>query len=201
MRTARTITMLVACCATACGGSGTSSSTVGPTAVPAGNRAPELVAATVTPGTGGWSYLTTYAAHAEARDPDGDSVTFAWKDWKGLPVEGTVANSGADIVFTSRGFDEEPRNVSPFTLTVTDSTGASTTVTVKFDNLYLRYTRFRGRIGDRVGYSLLLNQTKASLTGLIRDPRAFDEQGQSDPGDSATIDALGNFRIRFKFPN
>lgn len=193
---ARSIVALLACSAAGCSGTNTPASNLAPTTIPTANRPPEIVTAAVTPASGGWTYLTTFSVHAGARDPDGDALTITWTSFTGKPLQGTVTNAGADIVFTVE-WESEPINSGPLTLTVTDARGASTTSgRIFFDHQYFRNAKLRGRIGNKDGIYLLLNQTKASLTGTIM---GLGGGGVSDAAGPGTIDAQGNFRIRFKF--
>lgn len=188
----------------ACGGSnGSTSPTAVPTPSPSGvNRPPEIVAASITPATGGWHYLTTYAAHIEARDPDGDRLIYSWTDWRGQSVDGVFSNGGTDVSFTAQGFQTLQKNVGPLTITVTDPRGGSANATLQFEARYLRHQRFRGRIGNVDYVHLLLDQTNDALSGLFHDPRRdlLAPPAQSDPASPGRIDAQGNFTIHFNVP-
>ncbi len=199
MLRAASFALVLAFSAAACGGSNTPAANPTPTPVPATNDPPEIIVATVTPPTG-LVWLTTFTAHAEARDADGDALAFAWKNVQGNPVKGAASNGGADIAFTvSLWPDDEENGLTPFTLTVTDGKGGSSSAKVVFEWRVLRGTLV-GSIGDQP-FSLYVEQEKAILTGGLisglvngRD----DCAGTSDTSDPGTIDAQGNFQIRFK---
>jgi hypothetical protein len=199
MLRAAPLALVLALSAAACGGSNTPAPSPTPVPDPATNRAPEIIVATVTPPTG-LVWLTTFTAHAEARDADGDALAFAWKNVHGNPVKGAAFNGGADIAFTvSLWPDDEENALSPFTLTVTDGKGGSSSVKVEFAWRVLGGSLV-GSIGDQP-FSLYVEQEKAILTngsinGLVngRDNCA----GRSDTSEQGAIDAQGNFQIRFK---
>jgi len=153
-----------------------------------------------TPATGGWHYLTTSAAHIDARDPDGDRLTYAWTDWKGQPVDGAFSNGGADVSFTAQGFQTPQKNVGPLTITVTDARGGSSSTTIEFEQRYLRSQVFTGRLGRFESVRLMLTQAGASLSGVFHDPRRLGNVVTSDPALPGTIDAHGNFSIQFDVP-
>jgi hypothetical protein len=172
MLTRSSVVLFLTLIAAACGGSNGSTSPTVPSPSPTGiNRPPEIVAASVTPATGGWHYLTTFSAHIDARDPDGDRLTYAWTDWKGQPVDGAFSNGGADVSFTAQGFQTPQKNVGPLTIIVTDARGGSSSTKIEFEQRYLRSQVFTGRLGRFESVRLMLTQAGASLSGVFHDPR------------------------------
>jgi hypothetical protein len=188
--------LVVALAISACGGNGTPAPTPTPTPVPT-NHPPEIVVATIGP-PNGLVWLTTFTAHAEARDADGDALTFAWKTEHGIPVTGTASNGGADIAFVVTQEDEE-NGLTPFTLTVTDGKGGSSSVKVAF-----AWRLLRGSLVGAIGaqpFSIGLDQDQSTVIGQYLDGLANgrdDCEGTSDTSEPGTIDAPGNFRVRFK---
>src|SRR6059036_6051 len=57
------------------------------------NEAPRIVAAAIAPSLGVVG-LTTFTAHVEARDPDGDPLSIAWSDGAGH-----VVSDAQDVTF------------------------------------------------------------------------------------------------------
>jgi hypothetical protein len=150
-----------------CGGNGSTSPTAFPSPSPTGvNRPPEITGASITPSAGGWRDLTTYTAHVDARDPDGERLTYAWTNYRGEPVEGVFSNGGADVSFTVQSFPGDFfKNVGPLTVTVNDPRGGSASSRIQFEARHFGNDRFLGRIGNVEYVWLYLNQTGGALSG------------------------------------
>jgi hypothetical protein len=176
-----------------CGGTSTTtpaSPTPSPTASP--NQAPQIVSATVTP-SAGIVGLTTFAAHVDARDPDGDPLSISWSDGARRLVGQT-----ADLTFQA-GHDV----VAPLTVTVTDSKGVTATAKADFlagdINCHTYCEGFFGPEQNLDRFYLYLISTSTRVTGTIKDSRTY-EVGSTDPAEPGSIDAAGRFRVRFNFP-
>ena len=161
---------------------------------PSPNRAPETLSVSITPSLGVVG-LTTFKAHVDARDPDGDPLSIVWSDVARRPV-----GDNADLTFKA-GHDVG----SPLTVTVTDGKGG--TATTKADFIAGDIT-----CGSCAGYfdfgpnplryfGMQLRGTGTTVTGSITDYNVYPYQvGTTDPAGPGQIDDSGRFRIRFKFP-
>jgi hypothetical protein len=181
------------------------SDTTAPTA-PSGtstgtNHAPEIIAATVTPGFG-VSGLTPMQAHVVARDPDRDTLTFTWKG--GV----TGVNGGFKTVSTTQDFTFMSGEVlEPLTVTVTDSKGATTSIDVNFTTAsFAQPGSYDGHFGsgnsiDDQYFSLRLTRQGMVVTGtviLFANGSLPGDSGTIDPEHPGQIDAAGHFAFRFK---
>ena len=201
MRARITASCFFACLLLGCGGTSTTTPASPPPtspspAAPSPNRAPEILSVSVTPSLGVVG-LTTFRAHVDARDPDGDPLSIVWSDAGRRRI-----GDSADLAFQA-GHEVG----SPLTVTVTDGKGG--TATTKADFIAGDIT-----CGSCAGYvdfgpkplqyfGMQLSGTRTGMvTGTIvdyNDPRTY-RFGTTDPAEPGRIDASGRFRIRFKFP-
>jgi len=138
--------------------------------------------------------LTTFTAHVDTVDPDGDPISIVWSDPFGQ------VGTGAELTFKAGDVRQ------PFTVTVTDGKGgvASEKVTFVAGTINGAYD---GNIGPALGgeyFFMLLQRTGTTITGTLADYKYETEDhhyqvGTVDPGDPGRIDADGRFRLRFKF--
>ena len=165
-------------------------------AAPSPNRAPEILSVNITPSLGVVG-LTTFMAHVDARDPDGDRLSIVWSDVVRRPV-----GDSADVTFKA-GQDVR----APLTVTVTDAKGGTASTTVDFIagditcGSCAGYVEFGPKPLQYFGMQLSGTGT-GRVTGTIidyGDPVTF-HFGTTDPAEPGQIDASGRFRIRFKFP-
>ena len=172
-----------------------SSPTIPPTQPPgasAPNQAPQITAATITP-TLGVANVTTFRAHVEAIDADGDSLSFTWT------YLGTVVGRGKDLVFLPCFCrDDMPVIGSPILVIVTDARGGEATATVRFVGATLTgaFDGYFGEVGHGFDFGLRLTQEGNRVTGTMVD-RAM-HQGIVDTAQPGRIEADGRFEIRMK---
>jgi len=154
-------------------------------APPSANRAPEIVGVTITPPLGVIG-LTTMSVHVDARDPDGDALTYTWLQ------ANAVGPDSADYSFQTPG-------ATPSRIRVTDSGGLSATAAVP-PHEWANLNALDGFFGqqDWLSFALDLNQTGTILTGRFVDWDINDYDGTIDPAQPGTIDAAGHFRMRIK---
>jgi hypothetical protein len=180
-RVAPTLFLLCGC------GANTPSVPTTPTPTPSTNQAPQISSVTVSPALAVIG-LATFTAHVDARDPDGDPLTYAWV----APGPKPVGANSADLSFTAGEAG------APLRITVTDNKGAAASGQVEFvaadlDGLY------DGYFGSNQGlqFSMVLRRTGTTVTGTFHEARG-DHNGVIDPAEPGTIDGAGNFRIRVK---
>lgn len=188
----RSAVVLVVSLTIACGGA-TSSIPSPPTSPspPASNQTPQITSATVSPSLGVQG-LTTFAAHLDAHDPDGDPLTVTWSG----PVRGIPTTVGTGTDFSFKAGDVGP----PLTITVTDSKGASVKTTLAYIVADVN-TSLDGYFGTRrdVLFSMRLVTNGTLVTGTITQISSGNwKPGIVDPDDPGRIDGQGRFRIRFR---
>lgn len=172
------------------GGSGGGSSSSGnPTTPTSTNRAPVINSLNFTPSFG-ISDLTQFSFNANASDPDGDAITYAW-DVAGNPFTGT----NGSIMFTGGG-------TGTARVTVTDSKGATATDTRTFTvgSMTGNWTVTAPGYGTIL---LSLTQNGAVVTGTFSMPQGFGNAppgsgGQTDPAEPGKITAQGAVEVRLK---
>jgi hypothetical protein len=181
-----------------CGGMSTTTP-VSPSPTPASpNHAPEILSATVTPAVGVVG-LTTFTAHVDARDPDGDPLSITWTDGDPLSIRWSdgsrfIIGHNADLTFEATD-DLHP----PLTVMVTDGKGG--TIAAKVDyvagDLNGFYDGFFGPDLHGLAYYMHLTRSGTTIAGTISD--FGGTVGAIDPAEPGTIDGNGRIRIRFKF--
>lgn len=174
-----------------CGG--TSTITPMPTSPASPNRAPQILSASISPPLGVVG-LTTFKAHVDAQDPDGDPLSIVWSDGARRPIGDRV-----DLTFTS-GHDLMP----PLTVTVTDGKGGIATARADFIAGDISCGSCKGFFGpDPLHYfAMRLSSTGTTVTGTITDYNDYRtyQVGTTDPAEPGQIDDAGRFRIRFQLP-
>jgi hypothetical protein len=151
----------------------------------------QLVNASITPGLGVVG-LTTITAHVEARQSNGNPLSYAWTS----SSKATVGDK-PDYTFTAGDV------YGPLTATISDGRGGTVSVQLPFINASLS-SSFDGHIGDgntSTGYfSLRLTQTGTKVTGsgYLDTSTSESHTATIDPAQPGTIDAEGHFTFRLK---
>jgi hypothetical protein len=120
---------------------------------------------------------TTFALTAQATDPNGDALTFAWTQLTGSPVTITGANT-ATLSVTVPSI----RGDLAFRVTVTDATGAATTADA---NLWVRINTDGGPLPLRAGRTFRY-QVREQVYDWVRDSEYLDPLAPVDVG-TATL--------------
>jgi hypothetical protein len=152
---------------------------------PAANRAPVIATVTVTPAFG-IQNLTVFNFAANATDPDGDPLTFAWN------IAGNAATGPnvGPVTFTN-GFSGSAA------VTVSDGRGGSATSSSNFI-----VGSMTGRwVGTMPGFSIVYDFTQnpgGILTANFTATGIVPVQGHLDPAVANTINAAGAVTFRSK---
>jgi hypothetical protein len=165
---------------------GSSSSTTAPSTTPQANRPPSITSANVTPASG-VTTLSTHSFTASATDPDGDAVTYKWDFGNGT----TSNNASASVMFNNAS-----TTTYQATLTATDSRGASSSTTVSITSVSMTGT-WAGTLVTPIT-AVMTQYLGGIVTGTWQQP-ARSAQGEIGPaGEPGTIQASGQFELRFK---
>jgi hypothetical protein len=167
----------------ACGGGGKSSPSTpaAPTPPVQTNRAPVVSSVAVTP-TFGIAQLTTFSFSANASDPDGDAVSYAW-DVAGNSVSGASGN----MMFSTGGNGLA-------SVTVTDSKGAAVTDSRSF----IVGTMAGNWTGTLSGAAISLSLAQPTAGIITGSWVQAAGSGVLDPATVNKIDASGNVTMRLK---
>lgn len=196
--------IVVALCASACGGSSSAPTNPAPPAPtpPAPtptNTAPVISTLTVTP-TFGIGGLTPFTISAQASDSDGDPVSYGWvvSDFRG-PI---ASFSGSSVIrpdFTGPNYGVTAK------LTVADGRGGvatRTSTTFVIGSMATDWVVLSPTFPNTTLFYLRLSQDRAGLvTGTILN--ALEAPlGRTEVGNPGRIDGLGNLSgLRLKFDN
>lgn len=152
----------------------------------AGNRAPTIASATVTPASG-YAAFTSHSFSASATDPDGDALTFTWDFGNGT----SGAGASTSVTYTNA-------NTTTYqpVVTVRDSNGASTTSTVSVTSATMSGT-FNGTLLGSPVTVTLTQFLGGVVTGTWTQPTGA--RGDVGPtGEPGKLQANGQFELRFK---
>jgi hypothetical protein len=176
----------------ACGaGSSTTTAPTQPSAPPSTNQPPQIAEVTVTP-----SFVVagvgTATAHVDARDPDGDRLTYTW-----------ITNQNQTTGPDAPDFSYQTPGTQPASVRVTDAKGESVRATLPgitwadMDNR----PYFDGYFDDQPNGLFFLLETRRTGASITEARLLFLRSGKEgflDPAQAGTLDAAGNFTIRIK---
>jgi hypothetical protein len=187
---------------TACGDSNRAPTTPTPPTppTPAGaNQAPRIVRTVVTPALG-VKDLTTFTAHVDAQDADGDRLVYTWF----TPQRPTVGVDGPDLVFTAGSDGSSPQfGTGELSVSVTDNKSPAVTEKLQYVTADLNGS-FDGYFGSgpERGSTFYMTLTRKGgiVTGTLLTYTVSDERhnGVIDPAEPGQVDASGHFHLRFK---
>jgi hypothetical protein len=187
---------------TACGDSNRppTTPTPPPPSTPAGaNQAPQIVRTIVTPALG-VKDLTTFTAHVDAQDADGDRLAYTWS----APQRPPLGSDAPDLVFTAGADGSSPQfGTGELSVSVTDNKSPAVTqklqyITADLNGAYDGYFG-SGREAGTTFYMTLMRKggvvTGTLLTYTVSNER---HNGVIDPAEPGQVDASGHFHLRFK---